>query len=629
VTIKVTVEVKTSSKEASGQQIVNNKLLTDTIQIHVFPSFAITSNGNYINGRVILMSPQSELSLQSNRIGEAETQFDLLNATHIKLSCGLETCLKAGDSSEVSSLLVRTTEKSGVTQTSLYGIRVDKISFLMVNPIDNFPSSETIDVFPIGSTAEISVTFHDNIGEKFDAIRSQIRWTLSRNDLISISRGSQNSTLRIRSLKEGRTLVRVFDAENNNIFDYFTVNVGPVIEPLNLNLSIGEVVCLHSKLKTDRTGFWFVENPLIGDIDKNTGVFVARSSGRTSVGLKTNSGLSTYSQIDVMPPKKFSLDTNNFIGITNFIAHTIPIIISHQTEGIRRQYCSSLSTETIGFSSIENPFVCEISFENSVQIKPFWEIGIQFDVKSGQWQCLFTPKPDIDFAEMSLINANVSISVVMSVKTREYDTIYPPLINTISVPFLPAFDLRPKQVILSPDQPDARVVVHSVPQILQDLLIVSSNTEIIEVTKSEIDGQSLKLTLHLKNPDIFSNDVSNLHISLSSKITKQNEKISVQIKLFRANIQQSLPTFSSIVKEYSIYLLSIFTVIVAFLVYWAITKSLQQKVSVTTMPSEVTNSPFMSDIHSPTFPGHRGIPFILNFLSNHFINFCIFFSSKL
>lgn len=604
VSIKVMVEVKTPVKELNGQQIVNNKLLTDSIQIHIFPNFALTSNGHNIKGRIILMSPHSQLSLLSNRVGEAETHFKLVNATNIKLSCDLETCLKAGESLEISSLFVRITEKGGVTQLSSYGIKVDKISYLMVNPIESFATSEMIDVFPIGSDLEISVTFHDNIGQKFDAIRSQIRWTVSRNDLISISRGSQNTTLRIRSLKEGRTLVQVFD-EENNIFDYFTVDVGSIIEPINLNLSIGEVVCLHTKLKTGRTGFWFVENPLIGDIDKDSGVFVARSGGRTSIGWKSVNGFSTYSLIDVMPPKMFGLDTNNFIGITNIISHSIPIIILSQSDGNRPHYCSALSTDTFGLISIENPFVCEIAFENSVLQKSIWDISVHFDVNSGQWNCVFKPKLDIDLSQMALLNANVSVSVIMSVKTREYDNNYPPLIKTISVPFLPAFDVSHKQVILTLEQSEARISVHSVPSILQDLVIISSNSEIIEVSKSEITENNLKLNVNLKNADVFSNDVSNLHISISSKITKQNEKISVQIKLFRANIQQISPSISSTIRDYSIYLIPIFTLLMAFLIYWIVFR-LKAVPVVPVLTPQRTTSPFMRDIHSP---GHRALDY--------------------
>ncbi|CAG2161669.1 unnamed protein product, partial [Oppiella nova] len=268
---------------------------------------------------------------------------------------------------------------------------------------------------------------------------SQIRWTLSRNDLISISRGSDNTTLKIRSLKEGRTLVRIFDSENNN-YDYFNVDVGPVIEPHDLAISVGQVVCLNCKLKSAKTGFWFVENPSIGDIDRNSGVFVARSGGHTSIGWKSTDGLSTYTPINVMPPQEFSLDTTHLVGITNIIIQSIPISIVSQT----------------------------------------------FDINTNQWFCRFEPKSDLNLAEMAAINTNVSISVIMSAATRDSEANLKPLIHTISIPFVPAFDVSPKQVILSLDQSETRLTIHSVPLVLEDLTIVTSNPEVIDYFQPKV-----------------------------------------------------------------------------------------------------------------------------------------------
>ena len=602
VSVKVTVETLFETNDISQQQIVDNKVLSDTFQIHVFPSFSIVSNGHTIDERVILMSPNSQLSLQSNRIGEADSQFELLSARNVKLSSGSDRVLKAGDSSEVSTLVVKTNEKFGVTLTSVYGIRVDKISYLMINAINSLVSDQTINVFPIGSELQIRVSFHDNIGKTFYSTRSQIRWTLSRNDLIQISRGSDNTTLLIRSLKEGRTVIKVFDTENN-IFDFFSVDVGAVIEPNNLKISVGEVVCLHSKLTASKSGLWSVENPSVGDIDKTTGVFVARNGGHTLIEWKSTEGLTTFTSIDAMPPKRFGLDTTRFKGITNSVTQSIPIVIISQNEGHRRSHCSP-SADLLGLESIQSPFSCEIAFDNSLQIKSLWNIGIGFDINSGQWMCRFEPKPDLNLAELSLINGNVSISLIMSAPIDDLESNYKPLIHTISVPFLPAFDVSPKQVILSPDQSEAGLSVHSVPLVLEKLSIVSSNVEIIETTNSEINGNSLRIIIRVKNWDIFSNDVSNLHILINSKTTKQSVKIPIQIKLFRHNIQK-MSSSQQFFRDNTISL--IVSTVLAILLIAYVMRYLSQRATLSPpiLPSN-PNSPFMADLQTP-LKGHRGM----------------------
>lgn len=598
VTVKVMVESKSETTDRSLQQILNNRILSDTIQINVFPSFAILlSDGRTIEENSILMSPNSKLPLQSNRIGEAESSFQLVGATTIKLNCGSDPCLKSGDSSELSSLVVKTNEKFGSSLTSVFSLRVDKISYLMVNPINSLHPEEIIGVFPIGSEQRLRVSFHDNIGKQFDSVRSQIRWSLSRNDLIRVSRGSENTTFAIKMLKEGRTLVKVFDTENN-IFDIFAVEVGLVIEPNNPRISIGEVICFRTKLKTSKAKFWSVENPLIGSIDKESGMFVARSSGHTLVELQSTDGSITYTNIEVTHPHSFFFETKNFNGITNIMSQSIPISIENHSKYVLQRHCET--TTELNSISIESPFSCEITFEPSLQMKSIWDVSVDFSPETCQWMCRFKPKTDINLAEMALINTNVTISATLIV--RDSDSEQRPLHHAITAPFVPAFVVFPKQVILSLDQSAARISVHSVPSILKDLSIVSSNTDMIKVSKSDITDNSLKVLISLISADVFTNDVSNLHIAITSKTTKQLERIPIQIKLFRQNIQQVSPYYQ-ILKDYTFIVM--FTIFAAFSVYILITKFLSKKLVPIPLPSE-SSSPFLADFHSPQLKGHRG-----------------------
>ena len=599
------------------QQIVDNRVLSDTIQINVFPSFAIMMyDGRLIEENAILMSPNSQLSLQSNRIGEAESLFQLIGATNAKLSCGSDTCLKSGDGLEILSLVVKTNEKFGTSLTSVFSIRIDKISYLMVNPINSLHSDDTINVFPIGSEQRIRVSFHDNIGKKFDAIRSQIRWTLSRNDLIRVSRGADNTTLLIKSLKEGRTLVKVFDTENN-IFDIFAVDVGPVIEPNNPRISIGDVICLRSKLKTSKT-HWSVDNPLVGTVDKESGMFVAQSSGHTLAQLISTDGDITYTYIEVTDPKIFFFDTKNLNGISNVISQSLPIVIEGQSEdSIHQRHCETASDSSLDSNRIESPFVCDIVFDNNLHVKSVWDVSVDFDTKTCRWMCRFDPKPNLNLPEMSLINSNVTISATLL--GRDSDANQRPLFHSINVPFLPAFVVFPKQVILSLDQSLVRISVHSVLSVLEQLSVVSSNTDMIEVSKSEISDNSLKISLQLINADVFTNDVSNLHIALISKVIKQTERIPIQIKLFRQNIQQVSPYFQ-LLKDYILSV--ILTTIAAFVIYIMVTKYFSKKLTPIALPSEA-NSPFLADVHTPQLKGHRGMSILLQFVITEL--FCIFF----
>jgi len=163
--------------------------------------------------------------------------------------------------------------------------------------------------------------------------------------------------------------------------------------------------------------------------------------------------------------------------------------------------------------------------------------------------------------------SNVAVS---SNSVDQLDTIG---FHQVTIPFLPAFQFFVRQIILTSKSKEVRFTIKSV-EAVQELTIKSSNGDILDVRKQEKADNLLNVLVTLQNADIFSNDVSNLHLLFVSTLTNQTEKISVQIKLYGTLVQ--LP--SQILYSPSLLrpgTLVITTLVSAFAVYLLETKPLK------------------------------------------------------
>lgn len=276
VTVKTTLQVTVPSKDSRTQQIVNNQILSDTIQIYIVPEFHLTSPTRYvIHGGSILMSPKSEFSLISNRDDETESEYSLINSTNIDMKLGRTPVLVSGLKGK--AILTAKTKNFGLIQTTTFSVAVEPISYMLAQ-LENVPSKQdSIETIPLGSTLVLKITFHDKIGRVFDAFKTDIDYLLSRRDLVDITRLPNNSTLRVRAVKEGRVIINLFD-NINDVSTYFAIDIGSVILPNESTATFADVIYFQNKLKGN--GIWSVDNPKVVSINEETGVSLIHGIGK-------------------------------------------------------------------------------------------------------------------------------------------------------------------------------------------------------------------------------------------------------------------------------------------------------------------------------------------------------------
>ncbi|KAJ6218542.1 hypothetical protein RDWZM_009699, partial [Blomia tropicalis] len=549
VIVKVRVEVTQTAANNDEMQIVRNIVLTDSVQINVYSDFSPTFTPSGATGLeeleksatppVLLMSPNSELLLHFNNLDRVT--YKVLNATQINVFNNTELVLRAGDVSEQALLLIhRDMHRTGVVEFFSYALHVDKIRYLSLRfdrkhrPKMSFASK--IDVLPIGSEINLVVQYFDNHGRKFNAVKSNIKFSLSRNDIITVL--NDISTIKIRAMKEGSVVMKVID-EVNGLSSYYKLNVGSIIEPKHISpisIQVGDIICLRNRLSHPR-----MDSNL--DDTASFGSFVALNPGKGTIMFNsTSTGLSTYINIVVRPITQLRLDLSSMqvpIGITTTSLATIPIRTGSsiaQTKLCSQSNMEILSTLRSLRANHLLPFTCDVAFVNSPIINSLWDAEVQYITSRNQWACvLVAKKSSYELENVALFDLNVTITAMSNVvASNDIDLIDLNDIgfHQVTIPFFPIFQVSTKQIILTSDSKVVRFTVNSVKTVLENLSIKSSNEDILNVQLLELVENSLKVMITLQNADIFSNDVSNLHLILVSTLTNQTERIGVQIKLY-------------------------------------------------------------------------------------------------
>lgn len=244
VTIKVRVEVTMPPNSRDTEQIWRSIILTDSVQINVYTGFAPTLSPSLVatgasqetaETKVLLLSPNAELMLHFNHLDRIT--YKVLNSSNVRIINHTDLVLQAGDQPEHALLLLtRDVHKTGLIEFYSYAIHVDRARFLSLEFFDrtfiedkSITNNTSIDVFPVGSESHMVVNFFDNHGRKFDAVKSNLKWALSRNDIITVLSGPLDNTLKIRTLKEGSVTIQVTD-QVNQVGAFYKINVGAVVE---------------------------------------------------------------------------------------------------------------------------------------------------------------------------------------------------------------------------------------------------------------------------------------------------------------------------------------------------------------------------------------------------------------
>ncbi|XP_067124588.1 nuclear pore membrane glycoprotein 210-like isoform X2 [Centruroides vittatus] len=551
----VTLHLDVSPVELSSgvfSQIIQNSQLSAEVQIEIYERLELLIPE--IDNSKILMSPHSQKKLRTNRDGFTRVTYALLSLRSEPdpdVTVDNSGLLKSGSKTGSIQVVVTSYEDFDVKQCLTVLVEVKLISYLSVGihtiiKTDSWP----LPVIPLGLTMTMEVHFHSDTGRKFNALNTSLKFRPSRCDLIQISQGVQNQTLKVQALKPGLTVLKVWDAINPHLVDYINMIIGTAIDPIETSLTIGDIVCYSSPLVTQegQHGSWFSTNNVMV-IHPTTGIAVAQRVGTDTVHYNVSNILVTNTHVNVKPASVIIIDRTAVKHISNVPRekpYIIPILLrseaNQKMSNLLGKNCSQEVINSASFILNQFPFNCELSLVKpsiDISINDIFQTMIGFDWEKGQYYCGILPINKASFHDISMLNAEVILHIQLLEQTgrQTVQTTAMSTAKTINFPFFPAFHVFLEELVLSNIQPVGTVAVSAISSIQECIAVIPSDSNLLEIRQPKTDSNhpyTLMFPVAIRDiSSLWQMDVltASLHLEISCSLTKQMVIIPVKLKL--------------------------------------------------------------------------------------------------
>lgn len=511
------VQVKATVPLAGHMQ--DNALeLHDEIQIQVYDKLQLLNPE--VQAEEILMSPNSQLKLQTNRDGLASLSYRMLECPDRTALIHVDDkgLLTSGSVTGTASLQISSQESFGVNQTIIIAVKVVTISYLRVStsPALYMSNRETLSAIPLGAVLTFTVHFHESTGEILNSHNSLLTFSTNRDDLVQVGKGSSNSTLIVRTVNVGLTLLAVWDSGQTGLTDYLALPVQHAIHPAEAQrLVIGDVVCFSALLVNQDgvSGVWSSSSSALLEVESRSGVAVARETGTVTVYYEIAGQLRTYrevfiesaSQTTVMLPSssvKRERDGKVLLSTRNRRSNLIGS-------------CSSSQTDSISSLHPESSISCHVRFTSSAvdfSARDVYHTHISFDTSTGFYSCVLSLKAmseqQVKVLSMSMTDMEVTAAVQGSHFSGDQ--------TSVRLPVNPGIYADQTEVILSNQHTSADLTVYGTTGALKQLNVKSSSPAVTVQEKefSQSFPSYIRYTVSVVKPQVAL--TASLSISSSS-----------------------------------------------------------------------------------------------------------------
>ncbi|XP_057177409.1 nuclear pore membrane glycoprotein 210 isoform X2 [Triplophysa rosa] len=276
--------------------------LHDEIQIQVYDKLRLLNPE--VQAEEILMSPNSLVKLQTNRDGLGSLSYRVLECPDRTTLIQVDDkgLLTSGSVTGTASLQISSQETFGVNQTIIIAVKVVTVSYLRVStsPVLYTSNRETLSAIPLGAVLTFTVHFHDSTGEMLNSHNTLLTFSTNREDLVQVGKGSSNSTLIVRTVNVGLTLLAVWDSGQTGLTDYLALPVQHAIHPAEAQrLVVGDVVCFSALLVNQEgvSGVWSSSSSALLEVESRSGVAVARDTGTVTVYYEIAGQIRTFREV--------------------------------------------------------------------------------------------------------------------------------------------------------------------------------------------------------------------------------------------------------------------------------------------------------------------------------------------
>ncbi|KAK5648429.1 hypothetical protein RI129_003321 [Pyrocoelia pectoralis] len=465
-----------------------HKIFTDSLEIEIFESFALTYPSN-TNGKFILLSTQSHIQLATNMDGLLKLQYNVpsvgkpmhvTESTHTKSLSIPSPLITVSDTGLVQTydrfgtahVVITAMDQFGLQQNINVAIEVKPIHFMLLDVTTNWQvkSLSPITVLPVGVKFQIQGHFYDNAGVKFTATNLKLNM-----------RSADNSSVIISTKKTGNTILRGFTTGFYKTTDYIKLHVGHTVTHTIENLTTGDIICLWTPLVNlnKNPGRWNTSDKSLVKIDHETEIGTVTGFYNGYVTLTHSLHPGTTWHLTLLPPTEIIMLHPSQEILTNAPNTTFKvslIITSSEISAKSNNFVNGGRCQDLLEKNLEYLFTCYFEHSSDVKnidVSSLFDIRSGFNVSTGQYTCDLIPKDDYS-AKTHYLVGNVTIWAELT---------YSDIKGTpIVVPFVPAISVTSE---LHLDSSDDILVINGADIVLDQVQVQAVDKKLLQVHSAE------------------------------------------------------------------------------------------------------------------------------------------------
>ncbi|XP_036388992.1 nuclear pore membrane glycoprotein 210 isoform X2 [Megalops cyprinoides] len=520
--LKVTVRAK---DPLAGHLEGNRAELSDEIQIQVYERLHLLNPD--VEAGEILMSPNSLLKLQTNRDSVGVLSYRVLDCPDKAGLVQVDEAgyLSSGSLTGTTSLLVTSQEPFGVNQTLILAVKVVPVSYVRFStgPVLYTSNKDKLSAVPLGAVLTFTVHFHASTGDVLHGHNSALNFATNRDDLVLLGRGPENSTLTVRTVNVGLTLLGVWDSEQTGVADFLALPVEHAIRPEEAHsLVVGDVVCFTSQLVNQEglTGTWSSSAGGVLEVDPKTGVGVARDVGSVTVFYEIPGQLRTYREVVVGVATRAAVMVHS--GGVKEGSESRVLITTRERGTNLIGSCSAAQTDSIAQLHPETSISCQLQFSSDIiEFHAHDVLSTQtgFDASAGFYSCSVSLRPLTEQQRRVLALSVTQLVVRAAVEGSGFSGEQ----VAAQLPFSPGLYSDQKDILLSSLHPSAELTVYGTSALLSGLEVTSSSTAVVVQEKEVSQGQPsfARFRVSLADPRLPVQGTTSAVISITSPSTDQ------------------------------------------------------------------------------------------------------------
>lgn len=480
-----------------------------TMDISVFKTLELESPKRIVHDPIII-PPRMNVQLKTNL---DDTTFEINDqADRSVINVSKDGVVKTYEMLGTSLIVASSTSSD---QKLDIPVEVKNIHYVMASAVAPGVRMRGIEKqLPRDLNFDLTISLHDNLGNKFSHSLEDINWQLSNRDTLEIHNG-ENFTLSLRLLRKGSNMLAVSLKDGNTAIKYpedyvkLSVKAGN-FEDDKMIATVGDIICFDSPLNDVLK--WSSSSDTL-DLHNSIGVVLSvPASQKLTVyhGSKLNAHISYDIQVKSPDRVQFLKKQDVFNGE----AYNGHFVVAHHQQdpnkntnviSFRDSLCDSLNiSHSLDFVS------CKLICDDPVVSNKF-TVSPLFDSTEQSYACQIQPLVTLD--EITTYSRGKNIQMMLEVRLLPSG-----VFDRINLRMAPAIQISPR--IIHVDKLEENdIIITGIESILQKVEIESSHPEsLIFIASIPKQVGRLQFKLRLHNAAKIDSD---LFIRVNSPATQQ------------------------------------------------------------------------------------------------------------